>query len=197
MRKNKNNNQKNSNNNNHHQRDKNLKNNNNSGQSQQQQQQQSTNNNPNFKKHRRSSGQNQINSNNIINNNNIANKNSAKNNSKRYSGPDSDQNLSNLIEQIGDKSNVNNNKNNIVKKRHKTVESGDGDRIGGKKRNAAVNGLMDSMKSLNPKILNRNQRERERERTERGQLVLWRRPLLTISYCSLEIIELTRVLGRK
>lgn len=196
MRKNKNNNQKNSNNNNHHQRDKNLKNNNNSGQSQQQQQQQSTNNNPNFKKHRRSSGQNQINSNNIINNN-IANKNSAKNNSKRYSGPDSDQNLSNLIEQIGDKSNVNNNKNNIVKKRHKTVESGDGDRIGGKKRNAAVNGLMDSMKSLNPKILNRNQRERERERTERGQLVLWRRPLLTISYCSLEIIELTRVLGRK
>lgn len=196
MRKNKNNNQKNSNNNNHHQRDKNLKNNNNSGQSQQQQQQQSTNNNPNFKKHRRSSGQNQINSNNIINNN-IANKNSAKNNSKRYSGPDSDQNLSNLIEQIGDKSNVNNNKNNIVKKRHKTVESGDGDRIGGKKRNAAVNGLMDSMKSLNPKSLNRNQRERERERTERGQLVLWRRPLLTISYCSLEIIELTRVLGRK
>lgn len=188
MRKNKNNNQKNNNN-------KHQKNNNNNGQSQQQQQH-PTNNNPNFKKNHRNSGQNQINNtNNISINNNITNTNLSKHYSKKQSGLNFDQNINNFIEEIGDKNK--DNINNIVRRRHKTLESGDGDKIAIKKGHSTINGMMASMKSLNPKILHRNLRERERERAERGQLVLWRRPLLTITYCSLEIMELTRVLGRK
>lgn len=38
---------------------------------------------------------------------------------------------------------------------------------------------------------------KEREREERKKIVLWRRPLQTIKYCSLECSELAQTYGKK
>uniref|UniRef100_A0A1A9WRE3 Uncharacterized protein n=1 Tax=Glossina brevipalpis TaxID=37001 RepID=A0A1A9WRE3_9MUSC len=42
-----------------------------------------------------------------------------------------------------------------------------------------------------------NKQQKDRERVERAGLVLWRRPMPTLTYCSLEIIELIKTLGKK
>lgn len=39
--------------------------------------------------------------------------------------------------------------------------------------------------------------QRDKDKAERSQLVLWRRPFLTLTFCNLELIELARSLGRK
>lgn len=40
-------------------------------------------------------------------------------------------------------------------------------------------------------------RDREKEKTEREFLVLWRRPIQTIKYCNLEVIALLQHYGKK
>uniref|UniRef100_A0A1I8P765 Vacuole membrane protein 1 n=1 Tax=Stomoxys calcitrans TaxID=35570 RepID=A0A1I8P765_STOCA len=42
-----------------------------------------------------------------------------------------------------------------------------------------------------------NKQQKEKLKAEREALVLWRHPIKTLSYCSLEIIELVKTLGRK
>lgn len=42
-----------------------------------------------------------------------------------------------------------------------------------------------------------NKQQKEKLKAEREALVLWRQPINTISYCSLEVVELVKTLGRK
>ncbi|KAI9588973.1 vacuole membrane protein 1 [Glossina fuscipes] len=58
---------------------------------------------------------------------------------------------------------------------------------------AAANNMKPHFKLFN----NKQQKDRDRERVERAGLVLWRRPIPTLTYCSLEIIELIKTLGKK
>ncbi|XP_058979146.1 vacuole membrane protein 1-like [Musca domestica] len=44
---------------------------------------------------------------------------------------------------------------------------------------------------------NNNKQLKEKLKAEREALVLWRHPIQTLSYCSLEIVELVKTLGRK
>lgn len=40
-------------------------------------------------------------------------------------------------------------------------------------------------------------KDREKEKNERAKIVLWRHPILTVKYCTLEVVTLLQTYGRK
>lgn len=48
-----------------------------------------------------------------------------------------------------------------------------------------------------PFLRKQSAKDREKEKNERAKIVLWRHPILTVKYCTLEVVTLLQTYGRK
>lgn len=98
-----------------------------------------------------------------------------------------------------DKENSNNKNNTTTKTNSAKTSSGtNSTAAGADKIRKTNNGALSTTATLNMKQMKPlSKQQKEKLKAEREALVIWRQPVKTLSYCSLEVVELVKTLARK
>lgn len=71
----------------------------------------------------------------------------------------------------------------------------------GQSKSTATNAIDNKTVASNgikaPFVRKQSAKDREKEKNERAKIVLWRHPILTVKYCTLEVVTLLQTYGRK
>lgn len=68
---------------------------------------------------------------------------------------------------------------------------------GGVARKSPSKAVKNTANGTTNSLQSKSKADKEKERTERGRLVLWYHPVLTLKYSSMETVELLRTYGQK